>query len=360
MISLKGIYASKIFKKLLEELKSKTPRPIYFLQEESSYYTNIFLDIAKKTLIPSKALSFDYRSLYGAECNMSDLILRAKRYPMVSEYQLIVLREAHRMGDLSRESGRKLLINYCENPNPQTILCFAHNMKVLDCKKLLHKMLNRKNYLIDIPKINPFEINQWVQSIFQTKGYKIYREVANKLISIVGSDITLLKKEIDKITANLEDGDVVKEEDILLYAGQQSEFTSYEIQKALSFYDNKKVIEIVYHFIKQPSKYPVALQINILGNFFTVLLRLHHSNIFSLESISHTLNKPPYMVEQHYRALTKYSLQEVKQVLHLVHEAELNLKGIGNQINLDCEVLKTLILKILNISHHKKCSKVLA
>jgi len=140
-------------KEILRQLKQGNFQPVYFLQGEETFYIDTIIDYIEENAINEADRSFNQVVLYGKDCDMNSIILQAKRFPMMSDKQVVIVKEAQEIKDIGKESGQKSLIDYVNSPLASTILVFGHKKKVLDGRKSLGKSLAKKAILLTSKKI---------------------------------------------------------------------------------------------------------------------------------------------------------------------------------------------------------------
>src|SRR5690606_11977871 len=143
---------------VLKNLKSGKYAPIYFLQGEEPFFIDQISDFIEKNALAEHEKGFNQIIMYGKDTNVSGILNNAKRFPMMADGQVVIVKEAQNISDLEKEAGSNLLAAYLHNPLPSTILVFAHKYKKLDKRKTLGKEMDKRAVLVDSQKIPEYKL----------------------------------------------------------------------------------------------------------------------------------------------------------------------------------------------------------
>lgn len=336
------------YKALLQAFKSKQYAPIYFLQGDEPYYINRLVHYIENEILPPHAKSFDFTTLYGQDTSLQEILLRAKRFPMIASKQVVLVKEAQMLKDLDQPSAQKYLLHYLDHPNKETILFFSYQNKTLDQRKTFTKKLIEKATFFTANKIYEKQLPSWLQDHVQTKGYQITPEAIHICLTLVGEQLEILAKEIEKITANLPKGTTITLPIVNKYVSQSKKFNIFDLQQAIQKRHIERIWEVTYHFTQDKKKYPLLPQITLLSNFFTKLLLLHQKPNSTLAQIAFQLKIPPYFAKDYQKALTNYTRKKVIENLQYLHQADLQVKSIAYPVISESIILKTLIAKLIS------------
>lgn len=333
---------------VLSDLKSKKYAPVYFLQGEETYYIDLISDYIENTVLNETEKGFNQTILYGRDVAMNVILTNAKRFPMMSERQVVIVKEAQNISDINKEQGQKLLLGYLANPVPSTILVFCYKNKSLDKRKALGKNIDKQAILVSTKKLYDNQVPAWVDGYIKSKKFGINTKSTQMLADAIGNDLERLANEIDKMLINFKEPVQIDEEIVNKYVGISKDYNVFELQKALIFKDVLKANKIVKYFEANPKKNPIIPVISVLFSFYSKLLMAHHSKDKSERNIASVLKINPYFAKDYMAALNKYSLIQVINNIRHIKEADLKSKGVNNPSTSDGQLLRELVFKLLH------------
>ena len=336
------------YEALRKDLEAKKYAPVYFLQGPETYYIDTIVKYMEDKVVPPQARSFDLTTRYGQETTLEEVIICAKRFPMIAPYQLILIKEAQGLIDLQREARQKALLTYLEAPNPQTLLVFVYKGKSLDQRKHFTKTLEQKAVLFTGKRVYEKALPQWIHTYAKARGYAIDEKASYMLITLVGDDLQALASGLDRIMVNVAAGNDITMAMVREYVSLSKGFDIFDLQQAIQVHDLPRVWKVTSHFMNNKKQYPLIPQLTLLTNFFTKLLRLHHSACSGVGAIAAKLGIPTYFARNYEKALKHYDLKRTQQNLIYLHQADLQVKGIDYPTIPESAILKTLIGKIMH------------
>ncbi len=333
---------------IIKNIQSGQYSPVYFLQGDEPYYIDVISDLIEKNALDEAAKGFNQMILYGKDVKVNDVLGNARRFPMMSERQVVIVKEAQNIQDLGKEEGSRQLIQYLENPLASTILVFCHKHKSLDKRKALSKSLDKHAIYLTTKKLYDNQIPDWIKSYIRDKGFTITDKAVFMLAEFIGNNLERLSNEIDKMLINFKEKTEINDHHIQRYIGVSKEYNAFELQKAVAFKEIVKANKIVQYFEANPKNNPVIPIISILYLFFSKLLILHSTPDKSENNLSSVLKTNRYFVKDYLIASRNYPVNKVTSVIHDLRHADLQSKGV-NAANLpDGQILKELIFKILH------------
>lgn len=333
---------------VLKDLKARKYAPVYFLHGEESYYIDLICDFIEQNALQEFEKGFNQMLMYGKDVQMGQIVNNARRFPMMAERQVIIVKEFQDLPDLRSDEAHKILQKYLENPSPTTILVLAHKHKLFDKRKTLYKSLEKNACVVETKKLYDNEIPKWIEKYIQEKGLSISPVATALLTEYVGSDLTRLAKEIDKIALNLGESKNIDEKAVKQFVGQSREYSVFDLQKALIEKDVLKANKIIFIFAQNPKENPIIPIIIILFQFFSKLLLVHQSSQKTTEHLTKLLGVNPFFVKDYQKAAQNYSLQKTIECIHLLRRADLQSKGVEAGSMQESDILKELIYKILH------------
>jgi DNA polymerase-3 subunit delta len=313
----------------LKEMKAGKYRPVYFLQGEEPYYIDLLSEFAESNAISESERSFNQVILYGKETNMAAVLTHARRYPMMAERQVVIVREAQDIPDLNRDTGSKLLLAYCEKPLFSTVLVFCHKYKTLDRRKTLGKQLGEMAEVLVLTAKKPYEnqLPDFVLAHASRKGLTIDEQGVRVLCDYVGGDLNRLANEIDKLGVSA-NGKPITAELVMSQVGISREYNMFELQKAVLSRDLPLVMKMVKYFEANPKKNPALVHVAVLYTFFSRLLAASAVPDKSERGLVTALRISPYAARDYAIGLKRFSTAEISRAVNALQLADLKLKGV--------------------------------
>ena len=257
-------------KQIVDDIKSKNTKPIYFLMGEEAYYIDKISDYIENNILAEEEKGFNQMVLYGRDVTIEDIVANAKRFPMMSEKQVVIVKEAQ---DLSRNIEK--LAAYAENPQPSTVLVICYKYKTIDKRKKLAKTVAEVGCLFESKKLYENQVSEWISSNLRDKGYQIEPKAAHMLVEFLGTNLSKIDNELDKLALVLDKGSVISAINIEENIGISKDYNNFELRKAIGDKELVKANQIVQYFSQNPKSNPLIMTISLLNSFFTQLLIYH-------------------------------------------------------------------------------------
>jgi DNA polymerase-3 subunit delta len=327
---------------IVSEIKKGNIKPIYFLMGEEPYYIDKISDFIEENILDEAEKGFNQQVMYGRESSIEDIVSSAKRYPMMAERQVLIVKEAQ---DLSRSIEK--LVSYAENPQPTTVLVLNYKYKKLDKRKKLHKAIAKSGLIYESKKLYENQVSDWIRRVLSGKKYQIELKAAQMLVEFLGTDLSKISNELDKLMLILPKETIIDDKHIEDNIGISKDFNNFELRKAVGEKNIVKSNRIINYFAENPKNNPLVMTISLLNSFFTQLLLFHGLQDKSKSSVAKTLGVNPYFVDEYFLAARNYPMRKVAQVIAFLREADIKSKGVGaHQSHKD--ILKELLFKILH------------
>ena len=330
-------------KQLVTDIKNGNLKPIYFLMGEESYYIDKISNFIESTVLAEDERGFNQMVLYGRDVSIEDIIGQAKRYPMMAEYQVVIIKEAQ---DLSRTIEK--LASYAENPQPSTILVLNYKYKKIDKRKALYKTLKKTGLVYESKKLYENQVADWIRRVLSPKKYTISPKAAQMLVEFLGTDLSKINNELEKLQIILPEGSQITPELIEENIGISKDFNNFELRKAIGDRNSFKAYQIVKYFSENPKDNPMVVTVSLLFNFFSQLLHFHGLSDKSPRSVASALKINPYFVSEYIQAAKNYPMRKVSIVVAILREFDVKGKGVGSNSASQGDLLKELMVKILN------------
>jgi DNA polymerase-3 subunit delta len=341
------------YEKIIADLQNKKYAPVYFLHGEETYYIDKISDYIEQKVLTEDEKEFNQTVFYGKDTDISSLISAAKRFPMMSQFQVVMLKEAQEMKSLimredDKGSKHDPLISYLDNPLQSTILVICYMHKKLDGRTKLSAALKKKSVFFESERIKDHKIPAWVTQYAQSKAFRIHSQAASLLAEYLGNDLTKVSNELDKIMLNVKQDTEINSTHIEKFVGISKDFNVFELQNALSAKNILKIYRIVDYFAANPKNNPIIMVIANLFSYFSKIMLYHTSPSKDQGSIASLLKIPPFAVSEYATAAKAFPIGKTVQVISLLREYDMKSKGFENVATDDGELLKELMYKILH------------
>jgi DNA polymerase-3 subunit delta len=328
-------------KSIITDIKNKNFKPIYFLMGEEPYYIDAISDFIAKNVLTEEELGFNQFVLYGRDVTIDDVVSNAKRYPMMAEKQVIIVREAQ---DLSRTIEN--LVGYATNPQPSTVLVMCYKYKKLDARKKLSKVLKKTGELFESKKLYDNQVPNWISRVLQGKGHTITPKAAQMLVEFLGNDLGKVNNELEKLLLIIKPGEQITPQIIERNIGISKDFNNFELQNALGAKDFKKAYRIITYFSQNPKDHPIVLTVSLLYSFFSKLLKYH--SLTNKSEAAKVLGVNPYFLKDYQQAAGNYPMKKVSSIISVIRDVDLKSKGVGAAGLPQGDLLKELLVGIFD------------
>lgn len=333
---------------VLKDLKAKKFAPIYFLEGDEPYFIDVITDYIEKNAIAEHEKGFNQLVLYGKDSPVNLILSNARKFPMMAERQVVIVKEAQSIPDLGKEDSQKLLISYLNNPLPSTILVFAHKHKKLDGRSSIKKELDKKTVYVNSEKVKDWLLIGWVESYFKELGHQIDAKAAQLLADSIGNNLEVITNEVGKMLINFPEPTKFTVEHISKYIGINKEYNNFELTKAIGYRDILKANQIITYFIQNPKAHPVIPIFSLLYNYFSKIALVHRAGPMPDNQLAGVIGINPYGVKEYLAASKNYKLGKVIEVFGYIKEADLRFKGVESGSMDEGEILRELVYKILH------------
>jgi len=328
-------------KRIVSDIKNGSIQPIYFLFGEEAYYIDKLSEYIEHNILTEEEKGFNLTVSYGRDVSIDDIIGSAKRYPMMAEKQVLIVKEAQ---DLSRTIEK--LVPYAENPQPSTVLVICYKYKKLDKRKKLYKTIQKSGVLFESKKLYENQVADWIRRTLAAQEYTIVPKAAVLLVEFLGTDLGKIANELDKLCLVLPKQTEINPEHIEAHIGISKDYNNFELKKAIGEGNAVKATQIINYFAQNPKNNPFVLTVSLLYSFFTQLLQYHGLNDKSSRSVAGALKINPFFVGEIQTAARNYPMKKVSQIIS--HLREMDVKGKGVNANLShADLLKELLVKII-------------
>ncbi len=332
---------------VLKELKKNVFHPIYFLHGDEPYYIEAIAAQLESRVVAESDRSFNQFVLYGKDTDVTGVLGNARRFPFISERQLVIVKEAQRLGGLDQKEQQKRLEEYANHPVPSTVLVFCHQAPA-DERKAFMKAIGNRGVVVQSKKMYDNKLPDWVADYCHQAGVKISPKAIQMLVDFIGNDLKRISNEIQKIMVNLKAGEPVDAGTVEKYVGISKEYNVFEFQKALQQRDILKANSIVLYFSGNKKDNPLAPVLIILFSFFTKVLMVHAAPDRSERAVAAHLGVNPFFAKDYLAASRAYPYSKTVRIISYIRAADARLKGVEGGTVDEGELLRDLVFKILH------------
>ncbi len=314
--------------------------PFYCLEGEEDFFIDQLTTAAEKTILSPEESAFNCTVFYGKDTSWADVVNQCRRYPMFAERQVVILKEAQQLRDIEK------LEPYFEQPLTSTILVIAYKEKKLDNRKKVARLIKEKGTFVSFKKLNEKEVAAWIEQRLATKEQKITPRALLLMVDHLGSELSKVEQELEKLQLNCSPGSVIDEDLIERFVGVSKEFNVFELQTALAQKDFLKAFRIIQYFKQNPKAAPLQLILPLLYSFFSKVYMLFGADTSDDRSLASQLGIPPFSIRNYKEAARLYGYQGTELTLLLLHQYNLKSVGVGATSTEDSSLLKELIFKM--------------
>ena len=329
-------------KSIVTAIKKGDVKPIYFLMGEEAYFIDKISDYIEDNVLQEDEKGFNQMVLYGRDVTIDEIVGNAKRFPMMAEKQVIIVKEAQ---DLSRTIEQ--LTNYAENPQPSTVLVLNYKYKKLDKRKKLHKAISKSGIIYENKRLYENQVADWIRKELQSRNYQIAPKAAQMLVEFLGTDLSKIDNELQKLQLVCPEGTNITPEIIEENIGISKDFNNFELRKAVGEKDSLKAHRIINYFSQNPKDNPMVVTVSLLFSFFSQLLQYHGLQDKSKGNVAKALKVNPYFVGDYATAAQNYPMKKVSQIVSHLRDADVKGKGVGAANVPQGDLLKELLVKIM-------------
>jgi DNA polymerase-3 subunit delta len=327
---------------ILKKLENKVYQPLYLLMGEEAYYIDLISETIEEKILDAAEKEFNLTVLYGKDVDVPTIISHAKRYPMMSNYQVVIIKEAQDVKKLED------LQPYVENMLKSTILVLCYKYGKVDKRKTFAKACEKHGVVFESPKIYDNQVAAWITQYLKKKNYTIQAKATALLAESLGTNISRIVNEIGKLTINVPQGTEITATHIEQNIGINKDYNVFELSKALEQKDRTRVNKIVLHFAQNEKEFPMPMITAILYTTFTKLLKYHFTADKSSNNMASVLGVKPFLVNDVVKGAANFSPARLVRIFSLLREYDLKSKGVDGSSGNSGDLLKEMTFKMLN------------
>lgn len=336
------------YAQIMADLQKRQFKPVYFLSGEESYYIDSISNYIEKNLLKEEEKAFNQTIMYGADVEMSQIIDAAKRYPMMSEYTVVIVKEAQLVGGMngSPEEKAAMLAAYIEHPQPLTVLVICMKGAKLDSRYKFSKQVSQKTeYFVSEP-LKEGMVGAWIIDYLKGQNLTIDRQAAELMAANMGVKLSNIVTELDKLKANVAPGGKITLDDIERHVGISKEFNVFELQKAIGMRDVYRSALIAKH-MGAMAKFSVIPVVASLYGYFTKVMITNSLPNKTPQNVAAATGVPSFYANEYIVAARNYG-DRCPHIISILRDYDAYSKGIDAPSIDDTELLRELVFKILN------------
>lgn len=328
----------------MRELRAKQYRPVYYLMGEEPYYIDVIADYIEEHVLTETEKEFNQTVVYGADVDVATIINAAKRYPMMAEHQVVIVKEAQAV------RGMDELAYYLQKPLMSTILVLCHKHGALDRRKKLAVEIEKTGVLFESKKLKETQLPGFITNYLKRKGFDIDPKATSMMAEFVGTDLSRMAGELEKLMITMPKGQTrVTPEQIEQNIGVSKDYNNFELRAALVEKDVLKANRIIKYFEDNPKNNPIQVTLSLLFGFFSNLMVAYYAPEKSEQGIASYLGlKSPWQAREYLAAMRRYGGVKTMQIIGDIRQADAMSKGVGNSSICNGDILRELVFKILH------------
>ncbi len=328
---------------IIRRIKSKDVSPVYFLHGEEPYYIDEISNVLEHNFLDESEKAFNQTVLYGKDADVFSIINAARRYPMMSEKQLVLVKEAQNLKEIEK------LLGYLENPLSSTVLVLCYKYKKMDGRSKMLKLAKENFMVFESAPIPDYKLQAWIENYCKGKKIAIQPIATSMLSEFLGNDLSKIVNEIEKLLLNIKDHNEITAQQIEKYVGISKDFNTFELQNAIGSGNYFKAQKIVQYFSFKPKENSIIPVLSSLYNFFGKLIAVHYSKDYSDNGVAAIAGVHPFIAKEYVRACSTYPLERCVRIIGYIHDFDLKSKGIGSTDTSDASLLKELVFMIMKM-----------
>jgi len=329
--------------KIVNDTKAGNIKPIYFLMGEEPYYIDKLSEYIEQNLLSEEEKGFNQTVLYGRDVSIEDIISTAKRYPMMAERQVVIVKEAQ---DLTKTIDK--LESYAANPMPSTVLVFCYKYKTLDKRKKVTKELAKTGLVYESKKLYENKVGEWISRVLKGKDFTIEPKASAMLVEFLGSDLSKINNELEKLRIVLPKGSMITAKHIEENIGFSKDFNNFELINAIGYRNQLKAYQIAQYFSENEKANPMVVTTSTVFGFFVKLLKYHGLKDRNPKNVAVVLGVNTYFLKDYDAALKNYPMKKVSAIVAALRDIDVKSKGVGANGMPTGDLLKELLFKVFN------------
>jgi DNA polymerase-3 subunit delta len=333
------------YEDILRQFKERKFKPIYFLHGEEAFYIDSIVKHATDFILDEGERDFNQTVVYAKDTPPINVVDAATRLPMMSEFQLVVVKEAQEYKKLDQWEAFE---QYFESPSASTILIFAYKYKKFDKRSRIFKLLQKNAVVFESVGVKDYQLTSWISNFVKKKGYSITDKACALIAEYVGNELERISNELGKLFIILEKGSQINEKHIEENIGISKDYNVFELTNAILENDVKKANRIVQYFGDNPKATHITVVLGSLYGLYQRLFRAHFAKTDDPGKLASMLKIHPFAAKEINRHKRKHPPKVVSRNFSILREYDLIAKGVNKGSTPDAEIMRELVYKLMH------------
>ena len=333
------------FQSIIHDLKSRKFSPIYVLMGDESYYIDQISDYVATHVLSPEERDFNQTVCFGSDVNAIQVTDMARRYPMMSEYQVIIVKEAQNIRSLDA------LEKYLKNPVKSTILVWCHKNGKIDARKKVVGLAQTVGVVFESQRLRDYQLPEFIQNYLKQKKVSIDPKSCQMIADHIGADLNRLTSELDKVLISLPPDNLrVTPEIVEDQIGVSKDFNAFELRNAIVQRDVFKANQIIKYFDNNPKAGSLYSFLPLLFSYFQNLMIAYYAPQKNTEQgIATALDlRSSWGAKDFLIGLKNYSARKTMDIISKIRDTDAKSKGLDNTNTGAGDLMKELIFFILH------------
>lgn len=309
------------YEQILSEIKNKIYHPVYFLMGEEPYFIDSISDAIENSVLDEADKTFNQVILYGKDVNVHQIVTQARNFPLAGNYLVIIVKEAQDVKNIEDMEP------FLDKIPPTTILVLNYKYKKLDKRRKMAQTLDKNYVLFESKKLYDRDIPKWIVNFLGNRNYKIQQKACQMLSDFLGTDLQKIRNELEKLMIAVPQKKEINDADVEYNIGISKDFNIFELQKAISYGDFVKAVQIVNYFGDNTKENPLIASVIMLYTYYCKILKLHYSTDKRENAVASVIGVAPYFVRDYFEAARRYSIKKCVENIATLREFDLRSKG---------------------------------
>jgi DNA polymerase III subunit delta len=333
------------FNEVIDSIKKRQFKPVYFLHGVEPYYIDQIVDLAATTILSEGERDFNQTILYAKDTQPLTVVDAALRLPMMSEYQVVIVKEAQ---EYTKAPQWEVFEKYLESPSKSTVLIFAHKYKTIDKRGKFYKALSKKAVVFESEGVKDYQLAGWVKTFLAAKKYQATDKAIALLAEFIGNDLSRITNEVEKLMLIVPPGTQINEKHVEQNIGISKDYNVFELVNAIAEKDVIKANKIVNYFGDNPKATHITVVLGSLHGLYQRLFKAHFAQTEDPSKVASLLKIHPFAAKELVQNKRKHPARVISRNFSILREYDMLAKGVGSSGVEDVELMKELVFKLLH------------